>query len=172
MKKLYLSILILFLTSIISFFSFLFFVSKEQNSNHNISVKKNIATNNNIQKTKPNKKISDNLPSKIYHINGEIKKITKDSIFIEAIILEEKTLNSKEKAKTQIIEVKVNNKTKITKLTFAPKKNSKNYSSVVENISLNDLKINDRIEAIAGSNIKGLKSFLANSIQVMPKSIQ
>ena len=68
--------------------------------------------------------------------------------------------------------VKIDNKTKITRLKFIPKKDSKNYSSVIEDISFNDLKNNNRVEVLASTNIKGLKSFVAKSIQIIPKSIQ
>ena len=175
MKKLYLSTLVLFLITIIAFFSFLFSLSMQQNSDaDNISAINNSATknNNNAQKTEDENKIDDHLPSKIYHVNGEIRRITKNSIFVEAIILEGKTLKFNKNKETEIIEIKIDQNTNFSKLTFVPKDDGGGYSSVIQKIEFNDLKTGDKIEAMAGINIKGLKNFMAISIKIMPKSIR
>lgn len=174
MKKLYLSTLVLFLITIIAFFSFLFLLSKQQNFNNNIPAKNNVVAknNNDAQKTKDENKIDDNLPSKIYHVNGEIKKISKDTIFVEAIILEGKKLEFNKEKKTEIIEIKIGPNTNFSKLTFIPKEDGRGYSSVIQKIKFDDLKKEDKIEAMAGADIKGLKNFTAISIKIMPKSIQ
>ncbi|MEA2088311.1 MAG: hypothetical protein U9O55_00490 [Patescibacteria group bacterium] len=172
MKKLYLSTLMLFLITIIAFFSFLFLMS-QNNQNQPANISKNPSNNKNINANiNTEKKIDNGLPLKIYHVNGKIIKITKDAIFVEAIILEGKKLEFNKERKTEIIEIEIKPNTKINKLTFIPKSDGKSYSSIIQKIQFSDLKINDRIEATAGSDIKGAKKFIANSIKVMPRSIQ
>lgn len=131
----------------------------------------NINSNKNTN-TAVNSNVNDNLPEKIYHINGIIKKINEDRIFVDAIVLSGKTLMPNKEGKTKIAEVVISQNTKITKLTFVAKEDGKSYSPKTENIELSDLNIGDKIEAISSSDIKGKDSFTAASIQLMQTSIK
>lgn len=157
---------------IIVFLSFFFKPESAINFNKpivNLNINEN--GNKNINST-ANSNINDNLPVKIYHINGTIKKIEEGRIFVDAIILTGKTLRPNKEGKTEIIEVIVEPTVKITKLTFVAKEDGKSYSPNVTAIKLSDLKIGDKIEVSSSSDIKGQDSFKAAAIQVIQSSIK
>ncbi|MCK5459564.1 hypothetical protein KAI52_00435 [Candidatus Parcubacteria bacterium] len=135
------------------------------------AVNLNINENKNIN-TDVNSNINDNLPIKIYHINGIIKRIEEDRMFVDAIVLTGKTLNPNQEGATEIVEVAISPTVKITKLIFVAKEGGKSYTPNIINIKLSDLKIGDKVEVISSSDIKGKDSFPAATIQLIQTSIK
>lgn len=157
--------------AVILFLSLFFKPEPAVNFNETI-VNLNINSNKNVNTVAVNSNINDNLPAKIYHINGVIKRIEEDRMFVDAVILTGKTLRPDKEGKTEIIEVIIKPDVKITELTFIAKDGGKSYSPNVVAIKLSDLKIGDRVEVLSSSNIKGQDSFTATSIQLMQTSIK
>ncbi|MCK4744905.1 hypothetical protein KAS41_02475 [Candidatus Parcubacteria bacterium] len=129
--------------------------------------------NKNIN-TAANNNINDNLPVKIYHINGTIKRIEEDRMFVDAIVLTGKTLKPNQEGKTEIVEVVISTTVKITKLTFVAKEGTRGkiYTPNIVDIKLSDLKIGDKVEVVSSSDIKGKDSFTAATIQLTQTSIK
>ncbi|OGZ32035.1 MAG: hypothetical protein A2V69_02010 [Candidatus Portnoybacteria bacterium RBG_13_40_8] len=106
------------------------------------------------------------LPEEIYGLSGTITSIGEKEIFIDALIVYTDGSNE-----TQSKRILVDENTKITTLEF-PKITAEDRNKPIEQpkeieIGFTDLKVGDKIEAIANENIVGKDEFLVKYINVI-----